>query len=226
MQEVNVTDSIQGLVCGSEQSTRGVIVIQEWWGITPIIRGHAEKIASLANARCLIPDIYHGKWTVEKEEATHLMNELDWKRAVEEICACVEYLRANGCSKVGVTGFCMGGALACAVAQHCNVDCAAPFYGTPPAGLAQPENVKVPVQLHSGPLDNHDGFSDLATVEAWAAKCPTAEAFTDYEGCGHGFLNTGELAAELRGKMGHPTPPEAQQDKAWESLVAFLDAHL
>ena len=154
------------------------------------------------------------------------MGHLDWERAVSEICECVEYLRANGCEKIGVTGFCMGGALACAVAQHCNVDCSAPFYGTPPAALAQPENVKVPVQLHAGVLDDHKGFSDPETVAAWAKACPSAEAFTDYEGCGHGFINRGDLAAQLRKTMGFPTPPESMQDLAWDRLIAFLNKHL
>lgn len=154
------------------------------------------------------------------------MSHLDWQRAVQEICECVEYLRSNGCEKVGVTGFCMGGALACAVAQHCKVDCAVAFYGTPPASLAQPENVKVPVHLHAGPLDDHAGFSDVDTVQSWANACPTATAYVDYEGCGHGFLNSGELAAELRAKMGFPTPPEAMQKLAWDRLFTFFNQHL
>jgi carboxymethylenebutenolidase len=226
MEQIKVSDAIDGWVTGEKDSKRGVIVIQEWWGITPIIKDHAVTIAERCHARCLIPDIYHGKSTVDKEEASHLMNNLDWQRAVQEINECVEFLRRSGCGRVGVVGFCMGGALACAVAQHCKVDCAVAFYGTPPAGLAQPENVQVPIELHTGPLDDHTGFSDVATVEAWAGKCTTSKAYVDYEGCGHGFLNTGELAAELRAKMGFPTPPEDMQKRAWDRLAAFFEKYL
>lgn len=177
----------------------------------------SERISS----RCLIPDIYHGKSTLDKEEATHLMNGLDWGRAVAEICDCVEFLRKCGCRRVGVVGFCMGGALSLAVAQKCDVDCAVSFYGTPPETLAQPENVKVPVQLHVGVLDNHTGFSDVATIETWAGKAKDATVFK-YEACGHGFLNVGDLAIELRKKMGHPEPTVAAQAEAWATMSAFF----
>jgi len=92
------------------------------------IKEHATKIAS-HGYRCLIPDIYHGKIGIDKEEASHLMSNLDWQRAVAEITEAVTYLKENGATKVGAVGFCMGGALSLAAAQHCGIDCAQPFYG-------------------------------------------------------------------------------------------------
>lgn len=59
------------------------------------------------------------------------MNSLDFKAAVGEVTDAVKYLRSSGSKKVGCVGFCMGGALTFAAAQHAGVDCAAPFYGTP-----------------------------------------------------------------------------------------------
>jgi carboxymethylenebutenolidase len=59
------------------------------------------------------------------------MNNLDFKAAVGEMTDAVSYLRSTGSPKVGVCGFCMGGALSFAAAQHAGVDCAAPFYGIP-----------------------------------------------------------------------------------------------
>ena len=38
---------------------------------------------------------------------------------------------------MGVVGFCMGGALSFAAAQHAKVAAAAPFYGTPNPGICQ-----------------------------------------------------------------------------------------
>ena len=78
--------------------------------------------------RCLIPDIYHGKLGIDKEEAHHLYSNLDWPRAVEELSQAVQFLKEEGSEKVGAIGFCMGGALAVAACQHCGIDCAAPFY--------------------------------------------------------------------------------------------------
>ena len=57
---------------------------------------------------------------------------LDWDRAVAEISGAVAFLKAQGAKKVGVTGFCMGGALAIAAAtKDENISALAPFYGVP-----------------------------------------------------------------------------------------------
>src|SRR5688572_24160150 len=89
----------------------GIVVIQEWWGLVPHIKEVCDRFA--ANGfLALAPDLYHGKSTVEEAEAQHLMQGLDWARAIAEITAAVKSLRERGCAKVGVVGFCMGGALA------------------------------------------------------------------------------------------------------------------
>ena len=72
----------------------------------PIARFAAEGFVVLA------PDLYHGVATKDPAEAGKLMTELDGARAFADIEAAVLALhahpRVNG--KVGVTGFCMGGA--------------------------------------------------------------------------------------------------------------------
>ena len=193
-----------------------------------VIKGHAEKIAA-QGYRCLIPDIYHGKIGIDKEEASHLFSNLDWARAVEEIKQAVQYLKDNGATKVGSIGFCMGGALSLAAAQHADVNCAVPFYGTPSPELAQPENIKVPVALHTGALDAMKGFSDPDTVRGMAEKINaaggSAVAYV-YEECGHAFLNTGEEGIAKREHMGFPHPPTAAPELAWERVFAFLAENL
>jgi carboxymethylenebutenolidase len=63
--------------------------------------------------------------------------------------------------QVGVTGFCMGGALTLASAVRVpGIDAAVAFYGTPPPELADPTESKVPVQAHFGEEDTMKGFSD------------------------------------------------------------------
>lgn len=63
------------------------------------------------------------------------MGNLDFKAATEEIKTAATWLREKGAPKVGVTGFCMGGALTFLGAEYAAVDACAPFYGTPPAEL-------------------------------------------------------------------------------------------
>jgi len=150
-------------------------------------------------------------------------------RAVEEIKQAVQYLKDNGAVKVGSIGFCMGGALSIAAAQHAGIDCAVPFYGIPTAELAQPENIKVPVALHTGALDDMKGFSDADTVRTMAEKINAAGGSAVayiYEDCGHAFLNLGEEARGQRESMGIPHPPSSAPDLAWERVFTFLKEHL
>ena len=89
----------------------GLVVIQEWWGLNDQIKGVAERLAG-AGYRALVPDLYRGKLALEANEAEHLMNDLDFADAAgQDIRGAVQYLKTSGSSKVGVTGFCMGGAL-------------------------------------------------------------------------------------------------------------------
>ena len=63
------------------------------------------------------------------------MDNLDFKAATDEIKTAAVWLREKGAPKVGVMGFCMGGALTFLGAEYAAVDACAPFYGTPPAKL-------------------------------------------------------------------------------------------
>jgi len=83
------------------------------------------------------------------------MGGLDWAGAVQDITAGAAYLKSIGCTKVGVTGFCLGGALAFAAAALCpEISAAAPFYGIPIglrtgrlAEIVDLTTIKVPVQV-------------------------------------------------------------------------------
>ena len=99
---------------------------------------------------------------IEAEEAHHLLNHLDWPGAVEDIRGAVAYLKhTEHASKVGVTGFCMGGALALAGGVLVDeVDAVIPFYGIPETGLADIAKIRKPVQAHFGNKDAMKGFSD------------------------------------------------------------------
>ena len=62
---------------------RGVVVIQEWWGLNDQIRGVAERFAA-AGYTALVPDLYRGNSTVEAAEAVHLMTGLNFGDAASQ----------------------------------------------------------------------------------------------------------------------------------------------
>ena len=51
----------------------GVVVLQEWWGLTDHIKGIADRLAE-ERFVALAPDLYHGKLTKDPDEAGKLMD--------------------------------------------------------------------------------------------------------------------------------------------------------
>src|SRR5207244_6357683 len=88
----------------------GIVVIQEWCGLTDQIKGVANRFAA-AGYRALVPDLYRGKMSLDVKEAEHLMNGLNFGDAAgQDIRGAVQHLKQSS-PKAAVMGFCMGGAL-------------------------------------------------------------------------------------------------------------------
>ena len=167
----------------------GVVVIQEWWGLVPHIRDVADRFAR-QGFTALAPDLYHGKSTVEEAEAQHLMQGLDWTRAATELSAAARHLReAHGCTRVGIVGFCMGGALTMIAAAQGAIDAYAAFYGFPPATAADLESITAPGLIFFG---EQEGFFSVPDAQAFAnrqrQRGRVAEVVV-YAGAGHAFFN-------------------------------------
>ncbi|KAH3748755.1 protein usf-like isoform X2 [Dreissena polymorpha] len=194
----NAKGSCTGVLQGDvSQTKKGVIVLQEWWGMNEQIIKEAALIGSQGNFVTLVPDLYRGELATDNEEASHLMDNLDWKGAVADIQGAAKFLISKGCTKVGVTGFCMGGALSLAAAALVpEISAAAPFYGIPSKGLCDVGTITIPVQAHFGSTDDYIGFSSPADAKLLAEKQKHNKNFElfMYEGCGHAFTNpTGPL---------------------------------
>ena len=133
-------------------SAPGVVVIQEWWGLNAQIEGVAERYAA-AGYVALVPDLYRGKSTLEAAEAEHLMTQLDFGDAAsQDVRGAVQYLKARG-TKVGINGYCMGGALTLLAAVHVpEADAAVAHYGYPPlqsrAGYGWGSRLPCPPRYH------------------------------------------------------------------------------
>lgn len=191
----------------------GVVVVQEWWGLVPHVEELVRRFAQ-AGYVALAPDLYHGKKTVEAEEAQHLMNQLDWSRAATEIAAAVVHLREHeGCARVGIVGFCMGGALAVIGASVAAVDSYVSFYGFPPEGSCNLAKVVSPGLLLFG---EHEEFFDVLQAREFVAAQNARGVATElvvYPSAGHAFFN------DHRPEVFEPA---AAQD-AWRRTTAFFD---
>lgn len=157
------------------------------------IQDEASDIAKKGDFVALVPDLYRGKVATDHETAGHYMSDLDWPGAVKDITGAAQYLLSKGCTKVGVTGFCMGGALSIAAATLVKeISASAPFYGIPGAQLCDVGQIKIPIQCHFGSLDDIAGFSSPKDVEALKAKFEAGKV--NYEihmyNTGHAFTNS------------------------------------
>jgi len=187
-------------------SAPAVVVIQEWWGVNDQIRGVADRLAA-AGYRALVPDLYRGKSTVEAEEAHHLMSGLDFGDAAsQDVRGAVQFLRARS-SKVGVTGFCMGGALTLlAVAAAPEIDAGVVWYGCPPLEYIDAAKIRAPLLAHWA---TQDEFFPIATIDKLQAKLSEAGVSYDF----HRYLAHHAFANETA--VGPRRIPQTQYDPVW-----------
>ncbi len=200
----------------------GIVVIQEWWGLNDQIQGVADKLAA-AGYRALVPDLYRGKIALEANEAEHLMKGLDFSAAAgQDVRGAVQYLKATGSSKVGVTGFCMGGALTLLAAVHVpEADVAVVWYGFPPLDYVDATRIRAPLLGHWA---TEDGVFPIAKVDELEQKLRDAKVAFEFHRyhAKHAFANETADSKNLP-YLKHDA---AAAELAWGRTMKFLAKHL
>jgi carboxymethylenebutenolidase len=193
----------------------GVVVIQEWWGLQDQIKGICDRLA-LAGYDALAPDLYAGRSVPYHDHAAaeKEMQSLNFADASQNVVrGAMQYLKKSS-PKVGITGFCMGGAVAMLASTAPEISCVAPFYGLPPEEYLDVSKIKIPVQGH---FSNTDDFVTPARADAFDAaltKAGVAHEIFSYD-ADHAFMNEqrdvhDRTAAEL----------------AWKRLLGFFKTNL
>jgi carboxymethylenebutenolidase len=215
--------SVQGYLAEPDGGTGpGVVVIQEWWGLNDQIRGVADRLAR-AGYVALVPDLYRGKSTVEAEEAHHLMTGLNFGDAAsQDVHGAVQHLKTR-CPKVGVTGFCMGGALTVlSMTMVPQADAGCIWYGFPPLEFVDATQIKAPLIAHWA---TQDVPFPIATAEALEEKFKAAGV--TYRGyrylAHHGFANE---TAQGPGRIAMTQYDEAWAQVAWDRTLRFFGRQL
>ena len=197
----------------------GVIVIQEWWGLVDHIKDVCDRFAGEGFV-ALAPDLYHGKTAKSPDEAGKLMMALRIDQAEQDLSAAIEYLAtldSTTSEKVGVVGFCMGGALSLYTAtKNPHVGACVVFYGGHPNVKPDLPNLHAPVL---GLYAARDGFVTPDSVHQLESKLKELGKQIEahiYPGTDHAFFND--------------TRPEVYNadaaDDAWRRTVQFLRKHL
>lgn len=166
----------------------GIVVVEEWWGVTREIKDVADAYAR-SGYRALVPDLFRGRTAAIGDEANHLVEGLDFDDAArQDVRGAAQYLKQQG-GRVGVTGYCIGGALAIlTVMQVGEVDAAVSYYGFPQAEAGDPATIKIPLQFH---FAKHDEFFTAAGVAKFEERLKAGNVRYEifWYDAAHGFCN-------------------------------------
>lgn len=188
-----------------------IVMLSEWWGLNDEIKTLADRFAA-DGFRVLVPDLYEGRVTDDREEAGHMMSSLDFADAATQYARGAAIHLQQGGAKVGVLGLCAGGALALLCAMHVSeFAAAAAFYGIPPADAGDPGLIKIPLIGHWADRDEFFTREAVDALEDRLKAGRVAYEFFHYD-AEHAFVNPKGL--------GHYSKPDAEA--AIERTEAFF----
>jgi len=195
-----------------------VVVIHENRGLHPHIEDVTRRIA-LEGFQAMAPDALSplGGTPEDSEKAIKMIGQLDGASTMKNFVAAVQYLKTHATStgKVGVVGFCWGGAMANQVAVNStDLTAAVPYYGKQPAAADVPK-IKASLLLHYAGIDEAIDKGIPAYEEA-LKKAGVDYQLYMYEGAKHAFNN--DTNAERYNKDAAAV--------AWKRTIDFLNKKL
>lgn len=195
----------------------GVIVIQEWWGLTDHIRDVADRLAAEGFV-ALAPDLFGGSVAHDGDEAAEMMSKLPEELGARLLAGAVDYLlgqEAVTSSTVGTVGFCMGGGfvLALAAQQGEKISAAVPFYGVGQGVPASYAGVRAKIQGHYANEDSSYPVEKAHAQEQQIREESGAEVTFFYYDAPHAFHNDENPSGNYRADSA---------EVAWGRTVDFL----
>lgn len=199
----------------TNEKTKAVIVIQEYWGLNDNIKNVANRYAE-EGFIAVTPDLYRGKLAKTPDEAGKLMENLETEDGLNIIDEAIKTAQEKyGIMRLGVTGFCMGGTFALQAACKLEgIHAAAPFYGDIPDEFSL-KDLKCPVLFISGKKDKWINPEKVAELERIAKVnlLPVESVAYDAD---HAFFND--------------TRPEVYDEEAakdaWKRVLEFFGKNL
>lgn len=194
-----------------------VLVVHENRGLNPHIEDIARRLA-IDGFIAFAPDALFplGGYPGDEDKARELFQKLDQTKSREDFVAAADILKKlpDGNGKVGVVGFCYGGAIANFLATRLpDLGGAVPFYGGQPSD-EDAAKIKAPLQLHYAGKDERVNAGWPKYEVALKAAKVNYQAFI-YPEVQHGFNNDTT-----------PRFDAASAKLAWDRTVTFFRQHL
>jgi carboxymethylenebutenolidase len=185
----------------------GIVVIHEGGGISPQLLRVCQRLAGEGYAT-IAPDLFFRSGGSDAADYATLMGSLVPEQVLGDLEASAGTLRRLGATRIGVTGFCMGGRYTWHAALHGHDFAAAVgFYGGGiAADLGEPQ---CPTLLFFG---GQDPYIPPAEIDRIAAHHPATIVYPE---AGHGFMRDRSENYD-----------EASAHDAWGRALAFFDEHL
>ena len=192
----------------------GLVILHEMWGVAGPIREMAERCAALGHV-AFVPDLLRGQLPKTVAEGLTTMAALDFDDAVDQDLRGASALLAREWLRVGLLGFCMGGALAIAGALRVpGVTAAVCFYGVPSAEAGDPAEIRIPLQCHFADRDDWCTPDKVETLEGRLISGRAPYELYRYD-ADHAFMNpTGRGYSETMSAI------------AWQRTVDFIERNL
>ena len=201
--------------------TRGVIVVQEAFGVTEHIRDVVQRFEAEGYA-AVAPDLYHGRVFAHDDsfdDIRPVMSALTGEGILADVDAALDEL-ALPHTHVAVVGFCMGGTVALYAGAMRALGAAVSFYGggvTESRWPGVPPLVELAPGLRSpwlGLYGDRDGGIPVEQVEALRAAASLAPVPTRVErfAAGHAFFNDARPASY----------DKAAAEAAWPLVLSWL----
>ena len=216
---------------GAKGKRPGVLVVHEWWGHNEHARVQARRLAEAGYVAFALDMYGKGKVAKHPEDAKAFMTEATKDPAVVKarFDAALALLKKDervDASKVGVVGYCMGGAIALAMARSgADVQAVSTFHAAMPPPSDQPlakGQVKPRIQIHTGA---DDPMVQPAQIDAFLKPLQEAGAQVEliaYPGVKHSFTNP---AADQVG-MEALKYDKGADEKSWAATMKLFSATL
>lgn len=195
-----------------------VLVIHENRGLNPYIEDVARRLAK-AGFIAFAPDALWplGGYPGNDDDGRAMQRSLEPAKIVADLTAAAQWLKQleGGSGKLGVVGFCFGGAMTGRLAAELPnvVDAGVPFYGSPPV-TDSIANIKAPLLVQLGELDERVN-RQWPAAEALFKQHQLDYTIEVYPASHHGFHN--DSTARYNKDMA---------ELAWQRTLAFFRQHL
>lgn len=214
--------SIKGYLArpkGSAKNLPALIVIQEWWGLNDGVKAATRRLAG-EGYQALAVDLYEGKAAPDAEAARALMTAAmqNTARVQDNLRQAQRWLKAErGAGKVGVLGWCFGGAwsLQTALALGDGIDAAVMYYGRVVTDREQLKALQAPLLGLFGELDKGIPVASVREFEKALQELGKDATIVIYPAADHAFANP----------SGERYQAAAAED-SWAKATAFLKKHL